>query len=381
MNQPQRIFLFFVLFFLVTAASAANLPIPSGPKLSAKSDILLDYNSGQVLVAKKPDQRIEPASITKLMTSYIVFDEIKAGHLSPDDQVTVSEKAWKMHGSQMFLRVGEKVSVDQLLDGLITASGNDAAVSLAEYIGGSTSTFVQYMNQYAAKLGLSNSHFEDVNGLPNADHYMSARDIAKLYAALVRNFPKLYDQYFHNKEFTYSGIKQYNRNSLLWSDSRVDGGKTGHTESAGYNLVASGKADGMRLVCVVTGTSSARARARQCEALLNYGFRFYANTKLFDAGKTISHIRVWKGTDDQMPVVTNSAVYIAYPRGHRDALAINAKLPSQLTAPVNKGQHLGTLNIKYHDDTLKAAPLYAGETIDKGGFFTLVFDDFLMLFQ
>ncbi|HET7314254.1 D-alanyl-D-alanine carboxypeptidase family protein [Salinisphaera sp.] len=381
MPHAQRLFLFVAALLVSVAATAADLPIPSAPSLGAKSYILVDYNSGQVLAAKNPDQRIEPASITKLMTCYIIFDEIKKGNLKPSDMVTVSKKAWEMHGSQMFLKVGDKVSVDKLLHGLITASGNDAAVALAEYVAGTASTFADYMNAYAKHLGMKNSHFMDVNGLPHPDHYMSARDIATLYGAIVRHFPKLYDKYFHQKKFAYNGIQQYNRNTLLWSDPRVDGGKTGHTESAGYNLAVSAKDHGMRVISVVTGTDSENARKNQCEALISYGFRFFNDGKLFAAGQEISRIRVWKGAENELPVVAHGAVYIAYPRGQRDSLTTSAKLPSQLTAPVKKGERLGTLSIKYNDKTLKEEPLYAGKTIAEGGYVTQFVDDILMMFQ
>ena len=360
---------------------AADLPIPSAPSLGAKTYVLVDYGSGQTLAAKNPDQRVEPASVTKLMTAYIVFDEIAKNNLSPDDMVTVSKKAWEMKGSQMFLKVGDKVSVDKLIHGLITASGNDAAVSLAEYVAGTTSTFVDYMNQYAKQLGMDNSRFQDVNGLPQEGHYMSARDIATLYAAIVREFPKLYDTYFHNKKFAYNGIQQYNRNTLLWSDDRVDGGKTGHTESAGYNLVASAKADGMRVISVVTGTNSENARKSQAEALISYAFRFYQEAELFGADKQIAQIRVWKGDETQVPVVAQGAINVAYPRGKRDKLTTSAELPATLSAPVEKGERLGTLAIKYNDQVLKEEPLYAGKTIAEGGYIRQAMDEILMMFQ
>ena len=360
---------------------AADLPIPSAPSLGAKTYVLVDYGSGQTLAAKNPDQRVEPASVTKLMTAYIVFDEIAKNNLSPDDMVTVSKKAWEMKGSQMFLKVGDKVSVDKLIHGLITASGNDAAVSLAEYVAGTTSTFVDYMNQYAKQLGMDNSRFQDVNGLPQEGHYMSARDIATLYAAIVREFPKLYDTYFHNKKFAYNGIQQYNRNTLLWSDDRVDGGKTGHTESAGYNLVASAKSDGMRVISVVTGTNSENARKSQAEALISYAFRFYQEAELFGADKQIAQIRVWKGDETEVPVVAQGAINVAYPRGKRDKLTTSAELPSTLSAPVEKGERLGTLAIKYNDQVLKEEPLYAGKTIAEGGYIRQAMDEILMMFQ
>ncbi|RJS94640.1 D-alanyl-D-alanine carboxypeptidase family protein [Salinisphaera sp. Q1T1-3] len=381
MLQAQRLFLASLLMLVSLAATAADLPIPSAPSLGAKTYILVDQSSGQVLAAKNPDKRIEPASVTKLMTAYITFDEIKQGNLSPDALVTVSKKAWEMKGSQMFLKVGDKVSVEKLLHGLITASGNDAAVALAEHIAGTTSTFVDYMNQYAKQLGMTNSHFMDVNGLPHEDHYMSARDIATLYSAIVRNYPKLYDEYFHEKKFAYNGIQQYNRNTLLWSDERVDGGKTGHTETAGYNLVASAKDNGMRVISVVTGTDSETARKSQCEALISYAFRFYQQAELFKPDAQISKVRVWKGEQSDVPVVAHGAVTVAYPRGKRDKLTTSAELPGQLTAPVKKGERLGTLAVKYNDKTLKEVPLYAGETVPTGGYIRQAIDEVLMMFQ
>jgi len=385
MNQARHLLLslVFLLSSLLVGAPvmAADLPIPSPPSLGAKSYILLDFNSGQTLAAKNPDEQIEPASITKLMTCYIVFDEIKKGNLSPQDQVTVSKKAWEMHGSQMFLKVGDKVSVDELLQGLITASGNDAAVALAEYIAGTESTFADYMNQYAQQLGMNNSHFTDANGLPAPNHHMSARDIGVLLAAIIRNYPKLYDQYFHQKQFSYAGINQYNRNTLLWSDERVDGGKTGHTDTAGFNLAASAKADGMRVISVVTGTNSENARKSQAEALISYGFRFYDDGKLFNAGKQISQIRVWKGDETELPVVAHGPVWVAYPRGQKDSLTTSAELPSHLAAPVKKGERLGTLAIKYNGKVLKEEPLYASKAIKEGGYIRQLTDEVLMLFQ
>lgn len=381
MNHVRHLLLSFALLLVSLPVVAADLPIPSPPSLGAKSYILVDYNSGQTLASKNPDKQIEPASITKLMTCYIVFDELSKGNLSPDDMVTVSKKAWQMHGSQMFLKVGEQVSVKQLIHGLVTASGNDAAVALAEYIAGTESTFADYMNQYGQQLGLDNSHFTDANGLPAPEHHMSARDVATLLGAIIRDYPKLYDQYFHQKKFSYAGIEQYNRNTLLWSDQRVDGGKTGHTKSAGFNLAASAKADGMRVIAVVTGTSSEHARKSQDEALISYGFRFYDDGKLFDAGKKISQIRVWKGAETEIPVVAHGPIWVAYPRGQKKTLTTSAQLPSHLSAPVKKDERLGTLAIKYNDQVLKEEPLYAGKTIAKGGYIRQLTDEIMMLFQ
>jgi len=381
MNHAVR--LLYLVFFLVIsmAAVAKPLPTPEAPSLDARSYILIGYASGQTLAAKNPDKQVEPASITKLMTTYIVFDEIKQGHLSPDEKVTISKKAWQMGGSKMFIEVGSQVSVDKLLHGMVTASGNDATVALAEHVAGTESTFTDYMNQYARELGMTNSHFMDASGWPHDNHLMSARDIATLMGALIRDFPDLYDKYFHEQKFTYNGIEQYNRNSLLWSDDSVDGGKTGHTESAGYCLTASAKRDDMRVISVVTGTDSNSARKSQSAALLNYAFRFFETGKLFDSGKQISELRVWKGDQTTLPVVADGAVNITYPRGQRDALTTSAELPSHLSAPVKKGDRLGTLNVKYNGELLEGVPLYAGKSINEGGIFRQLSDEFWMLFE
>lgn len=380
MLHAFRPILIVVALLVGTSAHAADLPLPESPDISAHSHILINYRSGQELAGHKPDERVEPASITKMMTAYVIFDEIKAGHLKPSDKVSISEKAWRTPGSKMFLSPGKKVTVDELLHGLMTISGNDAAVALAEHVGGTTESFVDYMNQYAKQIGLKNSHFMDVSGLPDDDHYMSARDIATLYAAILRNFPEQYDKYFHEKEFSYAGIRQFNRNTLLWSDPRVDGGKTGHTESAGYNLTASAKDKGMRLISVVIGASSENDRKGQTSALFNYGFRFYQQDKIFGKDKAITKLRLWKGEDSEMPVVAKGPVYLAYPQGKRQSLKISAELPHDLTAPVKKGKRLGKLIIKYNDKTLKEEPLYAGKTIEEGGMISRFIDSIRMKF-
>lgn len=381
MNYANRLFCFFLFVFISASTWAKPLPIPEPPSLDASSYILMDFDSGQILAGKTPDKRIEPASITKLMTTYIVFDEITKDNLALDDKVTISEKAWRMGGSKMFIEVGSRVSVDELLHGMITASGNDATVALAEYVAGTESTFADYMNQYAKELGMTGSHFVDASGWPHENHYMTAHDIARLLSAIISDFPDLYDQYFHEKKFTYNGIEQYNRNSLLWSDDSVDGGKTGHTESAGYCLSASAKRDNMRVIAVVTGTNSNNARKSQTSALLNYGFRFYENGHLFDAGKQIAEIRVWKGDQTMLPVVANGAVNVAFPRGQRDTLTTSAELPSHLAAPISKGDRLGTLNVKYDEQVLAEVPLYAGADIAEGGIFRQLTDEVMMMFE
>lgn len=367
------------LCLATTVAMAQPRPVPEPRSLGAKSYILTAYRSGQILAAKHIDREIAPASIAKLMVSYIVFDEIRRGRLSPRTEITVSKKAWRMDGSQMFLEVGDQVSVDQLLHGLITMSGNDAAVQLAQYIGGTTHTFVVYMNRYAKRLDLAHSHFANVTGLPAPGEYVSAADMAHLYTALLRRFPGLYHRYFDQRSFTYNGIKQYNRNSLLWSDPRVDGGVTGHDETAGYHLAASARIDHMRVISIVFGARSSRARKHECGALINYAFRYYRSATMWPAGRTIKTMRIWKGAADRLPVIARGAVNVAYPRGQRAALVYEARLPERLIAPVHKGERLGRLRVLYDERVLNSVPLYAGATVKPGNFVSRMCDDVQLL--
>lgn len=381
MTKIARLLTLGLLLTVSGTAVAEPLPIPAPPTLNATSYILVAASSGQVLAASNANKPVPPASITKLMTLYIVFDAIKSGNIALSDEVTISKNAWRTGGSTMFLEVGDQVTVAQLIEGVVVASGNDAAVALAEYIAGTVRAFAGYMNQYAKRLGLTNSHFMNASGLPHDNHYMSAHDMARVMAAIVEDFPKLYDKYFHDKKFTYSGITQYNRNSLLWTMDTVDGGKTGHTQAAGYCLVAAAEQDSMRLISVVTGTPSENARISQSSALLNYGFRFFETGKLFDNGEVITKLRVWKGDTKMLPVVARGPVHITYPRGRRDQLSITANLPQTLIAPVSKGRRLGTLQIKYGQQLLLSVPLYAGKTIAEGGIIRSLVDEVLMLFQ
>lgn len=380
--RPRNILNLLLLLACAAPALAARpLPVPAPPSFNDKSHILIDFDSGQTLAAENADKRIEPASITKLMTVYIAFSELKKGNLAMDDEIPISERAWRMGGSKMFVKVDSKVTVENLLHGIITQSGNDATVAMAEHIAGSEDSFADYMNEYAKQLGLTGSHFENSTGWPHKDHYMTARDIATLSRALIRNFPKLYDDFFHVKVFTYNNIKQYNRNSLLWSDKSVDGVKTGHTEAAGYCLVASAKRDGMRLISVVTGTPSNNARKTSSQSLLNYGFRFFETYKLFDADQPISSVRVYKGEIETLPIVAKGPVYVTAARGQRDNLTTTAELPGKLIAPIKKDEKLGTLKIDYAGKTIQQTPLYAGKAVPSGGIFQQLKDEVLLLFQ
>ncbi|MFM1892112.1 MAG: D-alanyl-D-alanine carboxypeptidase, partial [Pseudomonadota bacterium] len=283
-----------LLLLLCSASAVAAPPVPAPPTVAGTGHLLLDMHSGRVLAESNADARLEPASLTKIMTAYVVFRELQHGNLKLEDQALISEKAWKTPGSRMFIEVGKRVSVGDLLNGMVIQSGNDASVALAEHIAGSEDTFAGLMNEHSRRLGMQNTHFVNATGLPHEDHYTTPRDIAKVTIATIREFPELYKLYAV-KEFVWNDIKQPNRNLLLWRDDSVDGVKTGHTEAAGYCLVSSAAREGMRLVAVVMGTSSENARAKESLSLLNYGFRFFETHRLYAAGDALVRTRVWKG--------------------------------------------------------------------------------------
>ena len=352
------------LTLLVTTTQAALVPAP--PAIAAKGYLLIDSHSGRVLAEKDADKRMEPASLTKIMTAHVVFEELAHGNLKLSDMVTVSEKAWKEPGSRMFIEVNTKVSVEDLLKGLIIQSGNDAAVALAEYIAGSEDAFANLMNEHAARLGMHDTHFTNATGLPHADHYTTPRDIAKLTIATIRDYPDYYKLYA-DKEFTYNKIKQHNRNTLLWRDDSVDGVKTGHTETAGYCLVASAKREEMRLVSVVMGTDSMNARIKASQALLNFGFRFYDTHRVYQAGQALAQARVWKGEQETVPVGLQKDLYVTIPRRQYDKLAARSELQPKITAPVHKGQVLGEAILELDGEKVSQAPLVALQDDQEGG--------------
>jgi D-alanyl-D-alanine carboxypeptidase (penicillin-binding protein 5/6) len=374
------ILVFSILFISTPVVQADVMPVPAPPQVPARNYILVDYDSGKVLAEKGADKKIEPASITKLMTAYVVYQEVIAGRLKMSDKVTISKKAWHTGGSRMFVKVGSQVTVEELLKGLIIDSGNDAAVALAEHVGGTEDAFVQLMNQYAAKLGMTNTHFVNATGLPNPDHLTTARDIATLTAAVIRYHSAYYGLYAQ-KVLTYNHIKQYNRNKLLWHDSSVDGLKTGHTESAGYCLVASAKRGDMRLISVVLGTDSDNARASVSQSLLNYGFRFYETHKLYGAGDKLSSSRVWYGDNKEVTLGLDHDMYVTIPRGSYKSLDASLNVNSKIDAPVRKGASLGTVDVKLGSKDIAKAPLVALQNIDEGSLFQRARDYVLSLFN
>ena len=345
-----------------------------------KNYILVDAHSGRVLAEKEADIQVEPASITKLMTSYVIYNELDAGRLSMDDMVTISEKAWRMGGSRMYVEVDKQVSVHDLMKGLIIQSGNDATVALAEHIAGTERAFVDLMNQYAAKLGMTNTYFVNSTGWPAEGHLTSARDISKLALAVIQEFPEHY-AWYKEKVFTYNNIKQYNRNKLLWSDDSVDGIKTGHTESAGYCLVASAVRSDMRLISVVLNTESEKSRASVSQSLLNYGFRFFETHKLYAAGEILNRSRVWKGDSEKVSLGLLKDLYITIPRGSYGQLEAVMDVDANIVAPLDKGSQHGAVRVNLAEEEMLQTPLVALESVGEGSMFQIAKDHILQLFN
>jgi D-alanyl-D-alanine carboxypeptidase (penicillin-binding protein 5/6) len=350
-----------LLLFLCSWASltdAATVPVPAPPVIGAKSYLLIDGNSGYELASLEPEVRLAPASLTKLMSGYAIFKALGEGQISLDDEVKVSEKAWRTPGSRMFIEVGKRVQVKELLLGMIVQSGNDASVALAEHVAGTESVFAEVMNRYALELGMVDSHFMNATGLPHEDHYSTARDMATVARAMINEFPEYYGWY-SLKEFKYNDITQTNRNALLWRDSSVDGMKTGHTVDAGYCLVSSAERDGMRIISVVLGTASPKARTDGSQALLNYAFRFFETRLLYRAGETVTEAKIWKSADARTPLGLPEDLYITVPRGSYDEVESVLNMPAVLVAPVAQGQPLAELEVSLNGSNLITAPLRA----------------------
>jgi D-alanyl-D-alanine carboxypeptidase (penicillin-binding protein 5/6) len=364
-----------VVLAVTVQSSFAASPIftPAAPSVAASSYLLMDFNSGRVLAEKDPDKRVAPASLTKIMTVYVVFRELKAGHLALDEKVTISQNAWETGGSKMFVEVNKQVPIEDLLQGVVIQSGNDASVALAEHVAGSEQTFATMMNEQAARLGMTNTHFENSMGLPTENHYSSARDLATLAQALIKEFPEYY-RWDSQKEFTYNGITQQNRNQLLWRDPSVDGIKTGFTDDAGYCMVASAKREDMRLISVVMGTASANARANESQSLINYGFRFFETHRLYEGGKALTEAKVRKGETSKLQVGLAEDVYVTAPRKHFSELKAETQLDKAIVAPLNKGDAVGNLVVTLEGETIASKPLVAMDAIAQGGLFRRLYD-------
>ena len=366
------------LLMLWTLSVSAQVPIPAPPSVNASSFILIDFHSDRVLAERESDARVEPASITKLMTSYVAFREIAAGNLALDDEVVISERAWRTQGSRMFVEVGRRVSVEDLLQGIIIQSGNDASVAIAEHIAGDEAVFASLRNEQAAALGMTGTHYANATGLPDPDQYTTARDIAILARAIVAEFPEFY-RWYSQREFTFATIRQHNRNRLLWRDPSVDGLKTGHTSSAGYCLVTSASRDGMRLISVVMGSTSEETRATASQALLNYGFRFFETVQLYEGATEVSRERVWRGKGQELALGLEDDLYVTLQRGRYDALQARLELADRLVAPVRRGDHVGQIVISLDGEVVSSRPLVALDDIEQAGFFGRTVDGLRML--
>lgn len=347
--------------------------IPSPPTIDAKGYILMDANTGVILAGKEIDTPMPPASLTKLMTLYQVASALKANRIHLNDRIVISEKAWRTGGSKMFIQVGDQVPLSDLIQGIAVVSGNDACVAVAEQIAGTEESFAELMNHSAKLLGMVNTHYTDATGLPNPNHFTSPRDLALLTKAIVNEFPEYY-HWYSQKEFFYNGIRQPNRDILLWRDSSIEGMKTGHTDEAGYCLVSTASRNGMRLISVVMGASSTRTRADASLALLNYGFRFYETKKIFAANVPIKQARVWFGKANTVPLGVTNSLYLTLPIGQTDKIKTTVTVSNDIKAPIQRNQQLGTIELTMNDKPYLSRPLLALQMVPKAGFFSRMKD-------
>ena len=363
----------------------APVALPSPPQIAAKAYLLMDYHTGQVLIGSNEHERLPPASLTKMMTSYVIGQELKSGRIKPEDMVTISQNAWAKNysdSSKMFIEVGKQVSVDNLNKGIIIQSGNDACIAMAEHIAGSEDSFASLMNQWAERLGMKETHFVNAHGLYNADHYSSAYDMALLGQALIRDLPSEYAIYAQ-KDFTFNGIVQHNRNRLLWDKTlAVDGIKTGHVSEVGYNLVASATGpDNMRLISVVIGSGSEAQRAEESKKLLTYGFRFYQNVTPYKQGAELATQRIWMGDKSEIKLGTDRDISLVIPRNSSGKLKADFQLKNELNAPIKKGEQVGTIFLKLDGKDVAQYPLVALEEVNEGSLFSRLWDYLVLLFQ
>jgi len=370
--KPIAVAMLFLALVLSQAVPAAS-PVPRPPSVAGEGHILMAARTGRILAEGNPDARLKPASLTKIMTAYVVYHALEDGRIALDDEVVVSEAAWRTGGSRMFLEVGSRVLVDQLLDGMVIQSGNDASLTLAEHVAGGADSFAELMNSYAAELGMENSNFTNPHGLPHENQYTSARDMALLTRALIREFPQHYQRY-SELNFSYNNIEQYNRNELLRVDDSVDGVKTGYTSAAGYSLVSSARRGEMRLISVVMGSPSVQRRTSDSRALLNWGFRFFDTHRLFDVGETIEEARVWEGVQDSLAIGPAEPIHVTVPTGEYENLDAELTLPDKLVAPVREGEELGRVVVRHDGETLVDAPAVALAGVEQAGFVQRIID-------
>jgi D-alanyl-D-alanine carboxypeptidase (penicillin-binding protein 5/6) len=377
--RPILALLVFLLPQLSLAQQAA-LPIPALPPIAAKAYVLFDFTSGQPLVMHNPHERVEPASLTKLMTAYLVFNALKQKTIKPDQVVPVSERAWRAEGSRMFIEPRKPVTVDELIRGMIVQSGNDACIALAEVIAGSEEIFAQMMSREAQRLGMKNTSFMNSTGLPHPQHYSTAHDLALLAAAIVRDFPEHYPLY-SLREFRYNNITQANRNRLLWLDSTVDGMKTGYTENAGYCLVTSARRGERRLISVVLGTASESVRASESQKLLNYGFQFYDSVRLYEKNQPVATLQVWKGGSNSVRAGFTSDFYLALPKGQADRIKASVESLQPLLAPISAGQQVGVMKLTLDGKPFRELPVVALEAVPLAGILGRGWDSIRLLFK
>jgi len=364
---------------LASSALARQVIIPAPPELAATGYLVMDASTGKVLVEHNANELLPPASLTKMMTSYIVSSEVHSGNMREEDLVDISVTAWKMGGSKMFIREGTRVSIKDLLRGVIIQSGNDASVALAEHVAGSEDAFADVMNQQAALLGMNDTTFMNATGWPAEGHLTTAKDLSLLARAMINDYPEHYKLY-SEKYFKFNGINQPNRNKLLFRDKTVDGIKTGHTDAAGYCLVSSAEKNGMRLIAVVMGTRSEEARATESQKLLAYGFRYFQTHKVYDSGAELNTAKVWAGQGEQVGLGIQDAIYLTIPRGAQDDLVAEMHIDEVIKAPLTEGQELGNLTIQLNDEQLVNVPLVALQSIEEAGFFARLWDSLILFF-
>lgn len=377
----RPVLLALAVLMLAGSVLAQDMIVPAPPSISAEAYIMIDAHSGEVLIEHNADQQLPPASLTKLMTAYVAEVELAAGRMNLDDMVPISEKAWRTGGSKTYVLVDTEVSVEDLMRGIVIQSGNDASVAMAEYLAGSEENFVDIMNQYADRIGMENTEFANATGLPSSDGrgVSTARDLAFLSQRKISDHPQYYGWY-SEREFTFAGITQPNRNRLLWQNPAADGLKTGHTAEAGYSLAASAVEDGMRLITVVLGTDSERARLQETQRMLSYGFRYFENEKLHDAGDELHQARIWAGEADMVSLGLEDDLFVTIPKGSADSLRSVVEVDAQLEAPVSAGDILGTLSIKQGDEVIVERDLVALEPVEQGSFFKRLWDRIKLFF-
>jgi serine-type D-Ala-D-Ala carboxypeptidase (penicillin-binding protein 5/6) len=377
----MRLITLFITFFALIPLTSWSAQVAPAPALAVKAYLLKDFNSNSEIVSYKKDERVEPASLTKIMTAYLVFDALQQGHLKLDQNLPVGEKAWKVEGSKMFIEPNKPVTVDELLHGMIIQSGNDASITLAIGVAGSEEQFADMMNQQATKLGMKNTHFMNATGLPDSNHFSTANDLALLAGALIRDFPLEYRRLYSVREYTYNKITQPNRNRLLWLDANVDGMKTGHTETAGYCLVSSAKRGNSRLVSVVLGAVSEAMRASESQKLLNYGFQFYESTLVYKQGQPINALRVYKGQDKTVVTSVAHDFYLSLPKGDYSRVKATMTSKQPLIAPIKAGQEIGKIVFALDGKVINQQRLIAAKAVGEAGIFGRILDSIRLLLK